>query len=46
MKAAMVRVAAGLAAAWPHCGPGPGTRPGAWLVLQLHDELIYEVRQQ
>merc|ERR1712226_1114945 len=54
VKTAMVRVEAALCEAWPHCRPlrwcrsrenwteSPETK-GAWLRLQLHDELIYEV---
>ena len=54
VKTAMVRVEASLVAAWPLARPLKWTRArqdwggeggrGAWLALQLHDELIYEVR--
>jgi len=54
VKAAMVRVEEELMAAWPHCRPFKWSHGraregrweemrGAWLALQLHDELIYEV---
>ena len=50
----MVRVEEQLLAAWPDCRPLkwsqaregkwlPEELRGAWLALQLHDELIYEV---
>ena len=54
VKVAMVNIDRKIEEAWPHCRPlkftrarGGQWRPeevtGAWLVLQLHDELIYEV---
>lgn len=50
VKASMVRVERALAAAWPERRPLKWCRGGrawggrgAWLALQLHDELIYEV---
>ena len=54
VKTAMVRVEEQLLAAWPDCRPLkwsqaregkwlPEELRGAWLALQLHDELIYEV---
>ena len=55
VKMAMVKVETALCEAWPRCRPlrwchsrkedwteNPETT-GAWLCLQLHDELIYEV---
>ena len=52
VKAAMVMIDTRIEAAWPRCQPlkyteargwAEAERRGAWLVLQLHDELIYEV---
>ena len=54
VKVAMVNIDRRIEEVWPHCRPlkftrarGVQWRPeevtGAWLVLQLHDELIYEV---
>ena len=54
VKVAMVNIDRKIEEVWPHCRPlkftrarGVQWRPeevtGAWLVLQLHDELIYEV---
>ena len=54
VKTAMVNIDSRLQSAWPQCQPlkwcpardgkwAPAESRGCWLVLQLHDELIYEV---
>merc|ERR1719282_360822 len=54
LKTAMVNIDSRLQSAWPQCQPlkwcpardgkwAPAETRGCWLVLQLHDELIYEV---